>query len=241
VSVHAAAVVAAPHPTPVSVLGTARLTAHPQALGRWSTTNRLYRAGEGNAARTATGSQMTESTTRPNDFGELPSEANASANAPEQPAPADRWGRLKDEWDRRLQPGEQSVVIAWSSFTATFAGVRALTHWIHDGHGPSGGGISLGGHHFHHYNIGIAGLATIGAIALRGGERHRRHPATAAAYGSALALIVDELALLIDLKDVYWAREGRASVDAAITLAAVGATVAAGLPFWPHARRVLRN
>jgi hypothetical protein len=32
---------------------------------------------------------------------------------------------------------------------------------------------------------------------------------TALAHGSALALVVDELALLMDLKDVYWARDGR--------------------------------
>jgi len=182
---------------------------------------------------------MTESTTRPLDVGVPPGDAGGFSDAPQHHAPTRRWERLKGEWHRRLQPGEQSVVIAWSSFTATFAGVRALTHWIHDGHGPAGGGISVGGHHFHHYNIGIAGLATIGAVALRGGERHRRHPLTAAAYGSAVALIVDELALLIDLKDVYWTREGRTSVDAAIILAAVGGTFAAGLPFWPHARRAL--
>jgi hypothetical protein len=182
---------------------------------------------------------MTESTTRPLDLGVPPDDAVGSTDTPDHHAPARRWERLKGEWHRRLQPGEQSVVLAWSSFTATFAGVRALTHWIHDGHGPAGGGISVGGHHFHHYNIGIAGLATIGAVALSGVERHRRHPVTAAAYGSAVALIVDELALLIDLKDVYWAREGRTSVDAAIILAAVGGTVAAGLPFWPHARTAL--
>jgi hypothetical protein len=154
---------------------------------------------------------------------------------------AGRWERLKHEWGQRLQPGEQSVVIAWSSFTVTFAAVRALTHWIHDGHGPSGGGMSLGGHHFHHYNIGIGGLAAIGAVALRGQERHRRHPLTAAAYGSAVALVVDELALLIDLKDVYWAKQGRTSVDAAVLVGAAGATIAAGLPFWPHARQALRT
>ena len=64
---------------------------------------------------------------------------------------------------------------------------------------------------------------------------------TAFAYGSALALVVDELARLLDLKDVYWARDGRKSVDAGIVVIASGATFAAGLPFWPHARRALRN
>lgn len=151
-----------------------------------------------------------------------------------------RWGRIKQEWRTHLTPDQRSVVIAWSSFTATFAGVRLLTHWIRAGHGPSSGGMSLGGKHFHHYNIGIGLLAAIGAIALRGRERHRHHPVTAVAYGSALALVVDELALLLDLKDVYWARDGRNSVDIAVLIVAAGATFIAGLPFWPHARRALR-
>lgn len=152
-----------------------------------------------------------------------------------------RWGRLRGAWHERLEPAEQSVLIAWGAFTTTFVGVRLLTHWIRDGHGPSGGGMSVGGKHFHHYNIGIGLLAAVGAVGLRGAEKHRRHPATALAYGSALALVVDELALLLDLKDVYWARDGRKSVDAAVSLVAAGATFAAGLPFWPHARRALRG
>src|SRR6201999_253186 len=65
-------------------------------------------------------------------------------------ATSTRWQRVKREWAGRLKPSQQSVVIAWASFTATFAGVRLLTHWIHEGHGPSGGGISVGGKHFHH-------------------------------------------------------------------------------------------
>ena len=54
-------------------------------------------------------------------------------------------------------------------------------------------------------------------------------------------MIVDELALLLDLKDVYWAHEGRESVDVAVGLIAAGATVVAGIPFWPHARHALRR
>ena len=64
-------------------------------------------------------------------------------------------------------------MLAWVSFTVTFAGVRALTHWIRAGHGPSGGGVSVGGKHFHHYNIGIALLATVAAVGLRGTETQR--------------------------------------------------------------------
>jgi hypothetical protein len=152
-----------------------------------------------------------------------------------------RWSRLRGEWDKRLDPAQQAVVLSWASFTTTFVGVRALTHWIKGGHGPSGGGMSVGGQHFHHYNIGIALLSVVGGVGLRGAEKHRRHPATAIAYGSATALIVDELALLLDLKDVYWANDGRKSVDVAVTLIAAGGLTVAGLPLWPHARRALKS
>lgn len=155
--------------------------------------------------------------------------------------PATRWARVRRQWNERLQPGEQTTVLAWASFSLTFAGLRALTHWIRAGHGPSGGGMSFGGRHFHHYNIGIAMLATVGGVGLRGTDRQRRHPAAAIAYGAANAMIVDELALLLDLKDVYWAHDGRQSVDVAVGLIATGATVVAGMPFWPHARRALRS
>src|SRR5659263_608764 len=66
---------------------------------------------------------------------------------------------------------------------------------------------------------------------------HRRHPLTAAAYGTGGALIADELALLIDLEDVYWAKEGRTSVDAAVGAIAVGGAYLAAAPFWHGAAR----
>ena len=156
-------------------------------------------------------------------------------------APSSRWERLRHQWGERLQPGQQATVLAWLSFTVTFVGVRALTHWIRAGHGPAGGGVSVGGKHFHHYNIGIALLSTVAAVGLRGTEKQRRHPAAAVAFGAANALVVDELALLLDLKDVYWATEGRESVDVAIGLIATGATVVVGMPFWLHAHRALRS
>jgi hypothetical protein len=133
--------------------------------------------------------------------------------------------------------GEQALLVAWSAFGATFGITRAITYWLHGGHGPSGGGMVIGGRHIHHYNLGIALLAAVGAIALRGQETHRRHPLTATAYGSGAALIVDELALLIDLQDVYWARDGRRSVDAAIGMIAAGGVYLAVAPFWRRAAR----
>jgi hypothetical protein len=155
-------------------------------------------------------------------------------------APVGRWSRVQRQWHTQLDPETQSLVISWAAFTSTFAGVRLLTHWIRAGHGPKSGGMSVGGRHFHHYNLGIGLLGVVGAVGLRGSEERRRHPVTATAYGSALALIVDEFALLLDLKNVYWKSDGRKSVDAAVTVIAAGATIIVGLPFWRHARHALR-
>ena len=89
--------------------------------------------------------------------------------------------------------------------------------------------MSLGGEHLHHYMWGIGMLAGVGAVAVNGDEKLRRHPATALVYGGGLALIVDEFALLLDLQDVYWAKEGRISVDVAI--GGIAAAAASSPPF----------
>ncbi len=49
-------------------------------------------------------------------------------------------------------------------------------------------------------------------------------------YGAGLALIVEEFALLLDLQDVYWAKEGRISVDLGVGLVAAGGTTFSPIP-----------
>ncbi len=119
--------------------------------------------------------------------------------------------------------------MSWLAFTTTFAGLRALTYSIRAGKGPFGN-ISLGGEHLHHYMWGIGMLSGVGALAVRGDERQRRHPAVAVSYGSGLALIVDEFALLLDLKDVYWAKQGRISIDVGVGGIALAGSYFAALP-----------
>ncbi|QMU77001.1 hypothetical protein GXW83_16105 [Streptacidiphilus sp. PB12-B1b] len=128
-----------------------------------------------------------------------------------------------------LGPEERSALMSWVGFTCTFATVRGITYSIRDGIGPFRN-VSVGGAHLHHYMWGIALLSGVGAVAVRGADETRRHPAVALSYGAGLALIVDEFALLLDLKDVYWARQGRISVDLGVGLVATGGTVLAALP-----------
>lgn len=136
---------------------------------------------------------------------------------------------VRDAFGSELDAGQQSALISWLAFTGTFGGVRGVTHAIRAGKGPFGN-LSVGGEHLHHYMWGIGMLAGVGALAVRGEEKLRRHPATALAYGAGLALIVDEFALLLDLKDVYWAKEGRVSVDVGIGGSSLVASYFAALP-----------
>jgi hypothetical protein len=123
--------------------------------------------------------------------------------------------RLRRVVREDLDQGQRAALASWLSFAATFAGVRGVTYSIRAGRGPFRN-VSAGGEHLHHYLWGIAMLAGVGAVAVHGEERYRSHPAVAMSYGSGLALIVDEFALLLDLRDVYWAKQGRISVDVGI-------------------------
>jgi len=149
------------------------------------------------------------------------------------PAPSE----VKQAFHEELHPGQQSALVSWVAFTATFAVVRGITYSIKDGRGPLHD-VSVGGLHLHHYMWGILTVSTVGGVAIRGEDRLRRHPLVATAYGVGLALIVDEFALLLNLKDVYWARQGRASVDLAIGLISTTGSVLVGLPVL---RRLHRN
>ena len=142
-------------------------------------------------------------------------------------------------YHEELSPGQRSGLLSWLTFTITFAGLRALTYSIRAGKGPFRN-ISVGGQHLHHYMWGIAMLSGVGGVAVRGEERHRRHPAVAVTYGAGLALIVDEFALLLDLKDVYWAKQGRTSIDVGVGGIAVAGSYFAALPVLRRLQREQR-
>ncbi len=135
-----------------------------------------------------------------------------------------------------LDPGQKAALLSWLAFTATFSGVRGITYSIKDGKGPFKN-LSVGGEHLHHYMWGIGMVSGVGGVAVHGDNDKRRHPLVAVAYGAGLALIVDEFALLLDLKDVYWAKQGRISVDLAVGGSSLAGTYFAALPLLRALRR----
>ncbi len=135
-----------------------------------------------------------------------------------------------------LDPGQRAALLSWLAFTTTFGAVRTITYSIKEGKGPFHN-LSVGGAHLHHYMWGIGMVSGVGGVAVHGEDARRRHPAVALAYGAGLALIVDEFALLLDLKDVYWAQQGRVSVDLGVGASSLAGTYFAALPLLRAVRR----
>ena len=88
-----------------------------------------------------------------------------------------------------------------------------------------------GGLHVHHLVFGIVLMLGSGfALALQPGSPWLE--ITAAAFGVGAGLTLDEFALWLHLEDVYWAEEGRRSVDAVVIAVLLGGLVLMGfLPF----------
>jgi hypothetical protein len=139
-------------------------------------------------------------------------------------------------------PGRERMFIGSLTFFAGFGGARAVTHAIRAGVGPFHN-LALGGRHLHHLVFGIGGLLGTGylwllLIGTNVEQGRRASRATAAAYGLASALTLDELALWLNLEDVYWARQGRESVDA---VAIFGSVLSVGLWGGPFLRGLAKE
>ncbi len=143
--------------------------------------------------------------------------------------------RIPDRPRRRL-------FVATVSFFLTFGGVRlvvyCITHQI-----PPFHFIIMRGRHVHHLVIGIvilllvgyAWLAEVGVGTGTGSLLASR--LLSILYGVGSALTLDEFALWLNLRDVYWSPEGRASIDVVVLFGALLAAGAWGAPLFSRTRR----
>jgi hypothetical protein len=63
-------------------------------------------------------------------------------------------------------------------------------------------------------------LIVAGGIGVHGSDKVNVHCLLGATYGTGCALVTDELPLLLDLRDVYWAPEGRWALEVALGIIA---------------------
>jgi hypothetical protein len=104
-------------------------------------------------------------------------------------------------------------------FLGAFALVRLSTLGIRGRWWPMGN-VRVGGHHIHHFVPGILIAFGAGAAALLT-ENDAFEDRLALPMGVGMGLTFDEAALLLDLRDVYWTREGLLSVQVSFGLTAI--------------------
>ena len=113
-----------------------------------------------------------------------------------------------------------------TGFVLSFALMRLSTYGIRRGWWPFGN-VRVGGRHVHHFVPGILTAFGCGAVAMVT-DSERLETALAVPFGAGIGLTFDEAALLLDLRDVYWTREGLLSVQVSFGLAALlGGTIIA--------------
>jgi hypothetical protein len=106
-----------------------------------------------------------------------------------------------------------------AGFLGSFAVVRLSTWGIRDQWGPFRN-VSIGGRHIHHFVPGILIAFASGTTALLT-DNDALEDRLAIPMGIGMGLTFDEAALLLDLRDVYWTREGLLSVQLSLGATAI--------------------
>jgi hypothetical protein len=123
------------------------------------------------------------------------------------------------------------LLVCFAAFVITFLTTRTITRMIRAGRGPFRDNVSESGLHIHHAVPGII-LLTVGAFTAVGTNETGWTIVAALLVGVGTSLVLDEFALILHLQDVYWADEGRISVEmVSLAMGCLGLAVAGLTPF----------
>jgi len=140
---------------------------------------------------------------------------------------------------REVSTRENSMFNLLTSFVLTFVTARTVTTLLR---GRSTVGpfrdLKLGRRHIHHFVPGIVlAFASGGAAIVTRNEAIE--PLLAIPFGAGMGLTLDESALLLELDDVYWTEEGVLSVQIALAVTAMLASVALAMRFLRRGEEVV--
>ena len=110
--------------------------------------------------------------------------------------------------------GKEPLFVLLVSFIIAFAMTRGYTRLART---RGWGSSNVGGVHLHHVVPGIIMVLLGGLVSFtRYADSGIVAVIAAILFGVGAAFVLDEFALIFHLKDVYWSREGRSSIDATI-------------------------
>lgn len=139
-----------------------------------------------------------------------------------------------DFWDNLTEHEVQGLFLVLVGFIGSFAFIRMSTRLMRSPKVPwwPGSVVSDSGVHLHHLVFGIVTMMAAGALGFLSHGNSPYAEICAVFFGIGAGLTIDEFALWVYLDDVYWAEEGRSSIDATvIAAAAMGLVLVGGTPF----------
>ncbi|MCB0876398.1 MAG: hypothetical protein R2718_10935 [Solirubrobacterales bacterium] len=128
---------------------------------------------------------------------------------------------------RAASRAETAMFNIFSGFVGASLFARVSTLGIREGWWPFGN-VRVGGRHIHHFVPGILLAFGSGAAALIS-ENESIETTLAIPFGAGVGLTLDEAALLLDLRDVYWSEEGVLSLQVSLAVASFLAAVILGM------------
>jgi hypothetical protein len=142
---------------------------------------------------------------------------------------------ISDLWDDQLVAhGRQYHFLVLVGFLGSFGFIRLSTRLMRSPRVPwwPGSVVSEGGLHVHHHVFGIIIMMVAGVVSFALSDVGFWYDMSALAFGIGIGLTIDEFALWLHLDDVYWAEEGRSSIDATlIAVAIMGLILLGATPF----------
>jgi hypothetical protein len=136
-------------------------------------------------------------------------------------------------YDRAIvDTGRQPEFLFFVSFLVTFGFIRTSAHMIRAQVSWWPGNVNVGGTHIHHLVWGIVLMMVTGYVGVTIAPPSPWHEIVAVLFGVGTGLALDEFALWLDLKDVYWSDQGRKSIDAVIVAATITGMVLVGYTAW---------
>lgn len=136
-------------------------------------------------------------------------------------------------YDRAIvDTGRQAEFLFFVAFLVTFGFIRTSAHLIRAQVSWWPGNVNVGGTHIHHLVWGIVLLMVSGYVGVTVAPPSPWHEIIAVLFGIGTGLALDEFALWLDLKDVYWSDQGRKSIDAVIVAATITGMVLVGYTAW---------
>ena len=131
------------------------------------------------------------------------------------------------------EEGTRAGLILLAAMLLSFLFIRTSARLMRSPKVPwwPGSVVSEGGLHVHHLVFGIV-LMLLAGFGLALSPTSPWLEILAGGFGIGAGLTLDEYALWLHLEDVYWAEEGRRSVDAVVVAALIGGLLLLGfLPF----------